>query len=316
MKYRYILVAKLLFLFSSNGYASTPPWGFNAHKMINRYATFCLPTSLLSFYKPHIEYVTAHAIDPDKRRYINSEEAARHYMDIEFYENIDSIPRIYEKAIAKYSIDSLTKHGIVPWHIQKMKYQLQKAFEEKNIALILKYSADIGHYIADAHVPLHTTKNYNGQLTNQHGIHSLWESRIIDLFSSEYNYFTGKAMYISNISQTVWNTIKETNQLVDSVLLIEKDISIMIPEKYAFENKGSSISKVYSNAYTKAYHERLNGMVEKQMKKAILSISSIWYTSWIDAGQPDLSNTKFDPPKEEEKETTDCPHNNCSNICD
>jgi hypothetical protein len=36
----------------------------------------------------------------------------------------------------------------------------------------------LGHYIGDAHVPLHTTSNYNGQKTNQHGIHGLWESRI------------------------------------------------------------------------------------------------------------------------------------------
>ncbi len=37
---------------------------------------------------------------------------------------------------------------------------------------ILKYSADLSHYIGDAHVPLHTTSNHNGQLTNQVGIHA------------------------------------------------------------------------------------------------------------------------------------------------
>ena len=31
----------------------------------------------------------------------------------------------------------------------------------------MKYSAEIGHYIADAHVPLHANSNHNGQFTNQ-----------------------------------------------------------------------------------------------------------------------------------------------------
>ena len=49
----------------------------------------------------------------------------------------------------------------VPWHIQRMKYKLQKAFERKNVDLILKYSADIGHITLEMHmfryIPLKTT---------------------------------------------------------------------------------------------------------------------------------------------------------------
>ncbi|MGC6428813.1 MAG: hypothetical protein ACON4Y_05945 [Flavobacteriales bacterium] len=54
---------------------------------------------------------------------------------------------------------------------------------------ILFICSDLGHYIADANVPLHTTINYDGQLTGQKGIHAFWESRLPELFSSEYNFF-------------------------------------------------------------------------------------------------------------------------------
>ena len=66
------------------------------------------------------------------------------------------------------------------------------AFIEKDSDKILKYSADLGHYIADAYVPLHTTENYNGQLTGQKGIHAFWESRLPELFSEDYNYLVDK----------------------------------------------------------------------------------------------------------------------------
>jgi len=43
-------------------------WGFYGHKRINRVAIFTLPPEMFGFYKEHIEYLTEHAVDPDKRR--------------------------------------------------------------------------------------------------------------------------------------------------------------------------------------------------------------------------------------------------------
>ena len=52
----------------------------------------------VGFLQKHIEYITEHAIDPDKISRINPLEAVRHYIDIENYgENpFDNIP-IYWK---------------------------------------------------------------------------------------------------------------------------------------------------------------------------------------------------------------------------
>ena len=130
-------------------------------------------------YKPNAEFLKEHAIDPDKRRYALPAEAARHYIDLDHYGEYPfvTLPRKWKDAVAKFSEDSLNAHGIVPWWIQTMMLRLTDAFREKNQAKILKLSAEIGHYIADAHVPLHTNSNYNGQMTDQKGIHGFWESR-------------------------------------------------------------------------------------------------------------------------------------------
>ena len=60
-------------------------WGFYGHKKINRLAVFTLPEQILPFYKSHIEFITEHAVDPDKRRYAVEGEAAHHYIDIDHY---------------------------------------------------------------------------------------------------------------------------------------------------------------------------------------------------------------------------------------
>jgi hypothetical protein len=183
----------------------------------------------------------------------------------------------------------LIDHGIVPWHILKVKYWLTQAMKDHDYKQILKLSADIGHYIADAHVPLHTTENYSGQLTNQHGIHGLWESRLPEIFLSDYNFFVGNAQYIHKPLLSIWKAIEDSFSAQDTVLQLEKDLTSKTTHiKYSFEPRGATTVKVYSREFSNSYHILLNHMVERRMKKAIYMIGCFWYSAWIDAGQPKL----------------------------
>ena len=270
-------------------------WGFFAHRKINYIAVLTLPPDMVGFYKKNIDFISENAVNPDKRRYATKDEAPRHYIDIDRYaekgqDPFEAMPKKWEDAVAKYSEDTLMAHGIVPWHIARMTYRLADAFRENDVDRILYLSADLGHYVADAHVPLHVTKNYNGQLTNQVGIHGFWESRLPELFSENYDFFTGRAEFIPDPLDEAWSIVKESFALVDSVLLIEKELSKSFAEdrKYAIEQRGASTVRVYSEEYSKAYHNRLDGMVEQRMRDAIIKVGSYWYTAWIMAGQPDL----------------------------
>ncbi len=268
-------------------------WGFFAHKRINQLAIFSLPPEMFYFYKNASKYLTEHAVDPDKRRYVDTLEAPRHYLDVENYENnIDSIPEKFNDALEKYGQKKLNNNGIVPWQIQRTYYSLVKAFKTRDSIKILKYSAELGHYIGDAHVPLHTTKNHNGQLTNQVGIHAFWESRLPELFSTEYNFLVAKAKYIENPLKAAWKVVKHSHSLLDSVLKLEATLSSSYPsdQKYNFSERGKVILKQYSDHYSRAYQNRMNGMVEKQMRSAIITIGSFWFSAWVDAGQPTLKN--------------------------
>ncbi len=277
-------------------------WGFFAHKKINQLAVFTLPPEMIGFYKKNIEYITKHATDPDRRRYSDPEEGARHYIDIDHYARLpsigsnkvgqgkhpfDSIPKHWKDAVKKYSEDSLNAYGIVPWYMEKMVHRLTEAFKEENADKVLYVSANLGHYIEDAHVPLHTTENYNGQLTNQHGIHSFWESRLPELFFDKWELFTGRARYIEKINDKIWKILKDSYSEKDSVLNFEARLNKKWdPDKKYTIEKGK---KVYSEEYSAAYNEMLNGMVERRMRDAILDVGSFWYTAWVNAGQPDLN---------------------------
>lgn len=310
LKYSSIVILSLLLLSvdkpETTSSTNSTVWGFFGHKRINRVAVFTLPEGMFGFYKEHIEYITEHAVDPDKRRYAIDGEAPRHYIDIDHYAHdgedvFEIMPRKWDDAVEKFTEDTLQAYGIVPWYITVMKYKLTRAFEAKNVDLILKYSADIGHYIGDAHVPLHTTENYNGQMTGQKGIHGFWESRLPEINAEDYDYFIGKAEYQDDILEFSWKAVESSHAALDSVLGIEKSLTEEWDpdKKYSYEQRGQVTAKVYSYEFSQEYSKRLNGMVERRMRRAIVGVGSIWYSAWVDAGQPNLDDIMNIKPSEE-----------------
>ncbi len=283
-------------------------WGFYAHQKINFYAAFLLPPEMMVLYKPNLSFISEHAIDPDKRRYAVKDEGPRHFIDIDRYGvyPYDSLPRKWSDAVAKYSQDTLMAYGIVPWHVQTMLSRLTAAFKEKNFSRIMKNSAEIGHYISDAHVPLHANSNHNGQHTNQKGIHGFWESRVPELLAEkQWDFMIGKATYIKNPSSFIWDRVLESAKAADSVLDMERELTkeFSADQKYSFEERKGKVIRQYSAAFTIAFNKKLDGMVERRMRQSIGSIASFWYTAWVNAGQPDLKSlTKRKFTEEDAKE--------------
>ncbi|MCS3733381.1 zinc dependent phospholipase C family protein [Mucilaginibacter dorajii] len=275
-------------------------WGFYAHYRINRMAVYTLPKAMAGFYKSNIDYIVKHAVSADKRRYVDSTEAPHHFFNADHYGKKPwaAMPQKWKDAAAQYTADTLNKYGTVPWTIQYQYYKLVRAFKAHDTIAILNTSANLGHYLADAHVPLHLTQNYNGQLSNQTGIHALWESRIPELFGDKYNYKVGKARYIENPLAEAFKICRASFKSVDTVLRFERILTKSFPadKKYAMVLHGKKEVKDYSEAYCLAYQKMMKGMVERQMRSSILSVGSFWYSAWVDAGQPDLPVGRVSPP--------------------
>jgi hypothetical protein len=266
-------------------------WGFFAHKKINQLAVFTLPPDMIGFYKKNIEFITEASCNPDRRRYAVADEAPKHYIDLDDYGDsaVHKLPRFWKDAVLRFGQDTLQAHGTVPWVINSVFQNLRDAMFVRNPEKILRYSAELGHYVADAHVPLHTTSNYDGQKTGQQGIHAFWESRVPELHFNEYHFFVGRAEYIHHVQAKAWQIIATAHAQLDSVLTAERDLSNTMGDlKFSFEQRGRQTVRVHSTLFTKRYHEKLNGMVERQMQRSVKAIGDLWYTAWVDAGQPDL----------------------------
>ena len=293
-----ILAAFIALIFPYSLYS----WGFYGHKKINRMAVLILPPEMVGFYKKHIEYITEHAVDPDKRAIADASEAIHHYIDIDHYgaHPFDSLPKKWNDAVAKYTEDTLNKYGINPWWIEKMYFKLIAAFKSLDVDRILNVSANLGHYIGDGCVPLHTTQFYDGKTPDMKGIHAFWESRIPELFGDNYDFFVGQAEYIENPNEQIWKLTKTGNAAIDTIFIAQTKMFAEYPSDkiYTYEIKGQSTVKVFSKDYSQQFSALLNGMIERRLRLAVKMTASFWYTAWVNAGQPDLT-------KIESKEVSD-----------
>jgi len=284
----------LLFFLFQIGSTELSAWGFYAHRLINRQAVYSLPPEMMVFFKQHIGYISEKAVNPDRRRYAVKGEAEKHFIDLDTYGDsaLYQLPHAWKDAVDLYSEDSLRKHGISPWSTYQTFTYLTYAFQKKDASAILRLAADLGHYLGDINVPLHSTKNYNGQYSGQYGIHGFWESRLPELFAAEFNFFIGKASYLENPQLEIWKAIETAHYALDSVFGFERTLTEAFPEdkKYSFEDRGTITTRVYSRSFSKEYHQMLGGQIERQMRKTIKLIADFWYTAWILAGQPDLGN--------------------------
>lgn len=274
-------------------------WGIFGHERINRAAVLSLPAPLQTFFYNHIDFITQESIVPDLRKYTLNDKAEgpRHYVDLENFGSLDSLPKTEEELRKKYDEKFLSKNGILPWYMANMMDKLTKAFKEKRKTEILFLAADLGHYIGDAHMPLHTSDNHDGQLTNQKGIHAFWEAQIPELFGKEYKFNSNQATYIENVPGEIWSIIFSSHRLVDTLLLADKKLKEKFPDDkiYLVDANGKTARNkfnqpIHSIEYANDYNKALNGMVEKQMLKAVQATASFWYTAWVNAGKPDMSN--------------------------
>ncbi|MBF9143310.1 zinc dependent phospholipase C family protein [Hymenobacter properus] len=281
-------------------------WGFFGHRVISQVAVYELPSSMQAFYYRHMPELVRLSTAPDERRNDDPTEAPKHYIDMDHYSEdnpFGKMPRQYDKAVEKFKADTLKKYGTVPWVVMEMKDNLTEAFRSRDTAAIVKFSAELSHYVGDAFVPLHTTINYDGQLTDQKGLHSLWESTLPEKYINDYKLDGEPAKYIKDPLTAIWEVIQQSygflGETFDRATKIEK---VMKPEvRFTFSHKYGKTSRRYSDAFAAEYEKAVGGMVDYRLKGAPTLVSSLWYSAWQDAGKPDLNAlmTPSKPSKEE-----------------
>lgn len=296
----------LIRLFFVGALFSICSWGFLVHRTINQLAVYRLPDPLQGFFYQQMDYLVKNSVRADQRRNEDSTEATKHFIDLEAFGQhaLSEMPRNWNAAVARYTKDSLLKYGYVPYYVVFMEENLTRAFRNRQRDSIVFYAADLAHYISDAHVPLHTTINYDGQLTDQKGLHALWETVVPELELANYELGEeGAAQYVKDKPAAIWAAVEKAYNQLPAVFGEEKEATKQFTDatKFRIQVRNGREVKYFTTAFALEYSKRMGTSINDQLKASARMVADFWYTAWVDAGKPDLQELYTKPLTAEEK---------------
>lgn len=264
----------ILFAFSISIFG----WGKTGHINITKHA-FKLLQQNMNVTQIYADSIVNKSNDPDIRVRTIKEQAPWHYIDIDYYKEFNNLEMIYcyDSLVSRYGENEVKKQGTLPWVIERNYNKLIEAFRNKHLTEILFYSAEVAHFVADAHMPLHATINYDGQLTNQKGIHSRYESKLVGKYLNEIC----KGFYIQPLD-TINNPLLTAFDILDNSFSF---INIILDsDKKASELAHSSETDMYYGLLWK----QTDYITYIQMNNAAKFVASYIYSAWFKAGMPKI----------------------------
>ncbi|MBK7031330.1 MAG: T9SS type A sorting domain-containing protein [Bacteroidales bacterium] len=253
----------------------TGSWGSSGHRIISTNASLSFNQQMHEFHE-WTEFLADHASDADWRKDEDPDEAPKHYIDMDSYYSfilLHRIPQTFDSVISMYGSAFVYDNGILPWATESTFNSLQSAFESGNFDQAKILAADLGHYVGDGHMPMHITKNYDGQYTGNNGIHSRYESSMVNAFDDQIIYSGDSISHIENVNGYIFNYLYHNYQYIDSILLADN---------YAKDLTGSTSSSAYKNALW----DKTGNFTIQLMKEASHALTELIYTAWVNAGSP------------------------------
>jgi hypothetical protein len=272
--------------------AATPAgaWSFDVHRMLTGRAIPLLPAELRPFFEKHRAMIVEHSIDPDLWRNAGFlEEPPRHFLDMDGYGPYPfaDLPRDYEAAVQKYGKDMVVKNGLLPWRATEIYDKLVKAFRDYGDGSspfaaddIKFFSAILAHYTGDAHVPFHAALNYDGQLTNQHGIHARFESELMRRYADRVSIAPKPPVPVRQPRDFIFETLTSGFPLVETVLSVDR--------------RAVAGRDEYDDAYFDQLFAGSKAALERRLAEAASGIAGMIVGAWETAGRPAVP---LDPPR-------------------
>jgi predicted AlkP superfamily phosphohydrolase/phosphomutase len=259
-------------------------WGFTGHRMVGRKAVRTLPDPLRAVFEANAAYLTEQAITPDLQR--SGPSDPDHFLDMDAFGStypFATISRVEAENVARLGKD-ITAKGRLPWKVGEVYRALVQAFRDRDMPRALAQAGTLCHLIADAHVPLHATDNYDGQLSGQRGLHSRWESDLV-----ERNRLQLEAEVEPAAAQRIADPVEYTFAVLrDSYL---HSLQVLASDRESVTGRDLAETpedERYDDEYFSRLYAREESRLAARLGASAAATGSLWLSAWEEAGRPAL----------------------------
>ena len=275
-------------------------WGNEGHTYINRVAAEKISADMPQFLREAVGEIAYLGPEPDRWRSpsefaLKNAQEPDHFIDLERVSWLDPLPqgryeflrKLYEKraATADHPDDYLPERvGLQPYITMEVYGRLKSALREYRQLraafkptddvqpAIIFYAGWLGHYVADASQPLHTTIQYNGWVgpnpngyTTEHHIHGQFESDYVraNITATDFAPLVNAPERLNDPFADYIAYLKSSNSLVENVYRLEK--------AGGFTGKGTPAAFEFTT---------------RRLAAGSQMLLNLWYTAWLDSALP------------------------------
>ena len=251
-------------------------WGARTHEIINRRAVEALPGPAGEAWRPLAVSLGVHASDADYRKGTDPAEPARHYLDADAFDEppFRRIPRTWEGMLRKYGPVEAKSFGVAPWAIDECFRMVVLSLRQGDWSSAGGWAADLGHYVADTHQPLHCTVNFDGQRTGHDGVHLRWEVHMMDHHYREESLpaLPVRPAFRGDVAGMCLDWIAQANVGVGEILAAEAAARAQDPG--------------FGPRYEEVLWSMSSALAERQVAAAVSDLSVLLEAAWDEAGRP------------------------------
>jgi hypothetical protein len=249
-------------------------WGPEAHRLVTGWALQTLPPQIDGYFQANRQFILEHINDPDQWMKKDRYERFRHYIFLDDYGSFPylKLPHSYKDAVQHFGSHRVGRSGTLPWQIGEYSLRLTNAMRARKWEQVRLDAAVLGYYVADAHDPLNTTENYDGQLSGETGLALRFGTNLIDRYKNFVFFRATPATKINDPTEYAFQTALEANTWVDRILLADESAFDGLPD--------------YNDDYFDRFYTAVSSIVRQELGGAAHDIGSYWYTAWLNAGQP------------------------------
>jgi len=252
-------------------------WGEKAHRKINSSVAGFLPKEMQNL-NGWTAVLTEHSTDADQKKKTDKTEFVKHFIDIDNYDDFIKTGRIEENiemAFRKYGKEKVKKEGTLPWASDSTYRALVLNFKSGDWNRAALTAADLGHYVGDGHMPLHIAANYDGQKTNQKGIHRRYEETMIDRHIEEIQFDFSTCRKVSKVQPFVFKYLYFNHAYIDRLLKADSLANNLA-------------GKQYNEVYYQSLWENSKSFTVKLLEESSKTTAALIYSAWIEAGKPKI----------------------------
>lgn len=256
-------------------------WAGMQHLQITQEAGKCAPAEM-AHAAAFAKAMAFPAVCPDLWKQYDEQEGPRHFFEIDRLRGKVEPGEVSPDRSVAFGKQFRLKRdelGVAPWKIAELFGMMRDAMRTNDWEWAARCGATMAHYAGDLHQPLHCVRNFNGQETRQHGVHTRIESQMVKAFFKPVMVVPEEGRYLEDPFRAAVEWAGQSAAMAPRWLRAD------------LEATREAGGEVESEDYYVALWERLEPDVLARISAAVTDVASLFYTAWVDAGKPEIPAT-------------------------